>query len=233
MIPDNAKGIQMRPGVEALRAVPLFAACTPAVLVRLNDISDLARLGPDETLFREGDRLEELNILVSGYAITTRSRLDGDAAVGVVEPVRPVALPAALHGGPAPMGAHTVTSARLIVIAAPELRAMIRTVPVLRSSFFDHAIDDLQEVTRENCQLKLLTSTQRLAGYLLSLVTEPEVSPARFVLPFEKRFLAAKLGCSPIHLSRAFADLQSIGVNTRAGAVVIQEVATLREYAGL
>jgi hypothetical protein len=52
-------------------------------------------------LFGEGDRLEELNIVVVGYVVTTRSQPKGDdAATDIVEPVRPVALPAALHGTP-------------------------------------------------------------------------------------------------------------------------------------
>jgi CRP/FNR family transcriptional regulator, transcriptional activator FtrB len=224
----------MRPGVEALQALALFAACTPAVLTQLNDVADLERLGPNEVLFREGVRLDELNILLSGYAITTRTRPDGeDAFADIVEPIKPIALPVVLLGGLSPIGARTVTPARVIVISAPELRPLITKVPALRSSFFDYALNDLQELTQENYRLKLYTSTQRLAAYLLSLANEPEVSPARFVLPFEKRFLAAKLGCSQVNMSRAFAALRSLGVSTRAGVVVIRDVPTLREYAGL
>jgi CRP/FNR family transcriptional regulator, dissimilatory nitrate respiration regulator len=224
----------MKPGVEVLRDLPLFATCTPAVLARLNDIADLARVGPDETLFREGDRLDELNILLSGYAITTRSQPNGDeVATDVVEPIRPIAVSTTLLGGLAPLGARTVTSARVIVISAPELCTMIRKVPGLRTSFFNHALNDLRELAMENSRLKLCTSTQRLAGYLLSLANDPEASPARFVLPFAKRFLAARIGCSQVNLSRAFAALRAIGVSTRAGVVVIKEIPVLRDYAGL
>jgi CRP-like cAMP-binding protein len=224
----------MRPGVEVLRALPLFAACASAVLTRINDIADLARLGPDEVLFRQNERLDELNILVSGYAVTTRSQPGSDdAAADVIEPVKPIGMAAALLGGPSPIGAHTVTSARVIVISAPELRTMIRKLPALGSSFLDYTLHDLQDLTRENCQLKLRTATQRLAEYLLSLIDDPEVSPARFVLPYEKRFLAAKLGCSQENLSRIFSSLRAIGVSSRAGIVVVREVALLRAYVGL
>ena len=79
------------------RVLALLATCPPAVLTRLNAVSDLARLGPDEVLFREGDQVNELNILISGYAVTTRSQPDGDGAViDVVEPIAPIGLPAAL-----------------------------------------------------------------------------------------------------------------------------------------
>jgi CRP-like cAMP-binding protein len=222
----------MRPGIEALRGIPLFADCTDEVLERLNDIADLARLGPDEPLFREGDRLEELNVLISGYAITTCLQPNGDdIAADVVAPIRPIALPAALRGGLAPFGARTATVARVIVIAAPALRTMIQRVWALRSAFLDHALDDLQELTLENYRLKLHTTAQRLAHYLVSLIKEPDVDPARLVLPYEKRLLAAKLGCTKESLSRIFDTLSPIGVTTRNTSVVVRSVSALREYA--
>ena len=58
-------------------------------------------------------------------------------------------------------------------------------------------------------------------------------SSARFVLPFEKRLLAVKLGCTQANLSRAFPAVRSVGVNAKAGAVVIRDVAALRAYASL
>jgi CRP-like cAMP-binding protein len=221
----------MKPGIEALRGIPLLAACTTEVLARLNDVADLARLGPDEPLFREGDLLEELNVLISGYVTTTRLQPNGDDTLDLVEPIRPIALPVALRGGPAPFGARTVTAARVIVIAAPVLRAMIQRVPALRSALLDHALDDLQELTLENYRLKWHTTAQRLAGYLLSLIKEPNVDPARFVLPYEKRFLAARLGCTKESLARIFDTLRPIGVTTRNKSVVVRSVAALREYA--
>jgi CRP/FNR family transcriptional activator FtrB len=223
----------MRPGIDALRGIPLFAACTDEVLTRLNDGADLARLGPNEPLFREGDHLEELNILISGYVvITTSLQANGDdTPADLIEPIRPIALPEALRGGPAPFGARTATAARVIVIAAPVLRAMIQRVPALRSAFLDHACDDLETLTLENHRLKLRTSAQRLAGYLLSLIKEPDVNPARFVLPYEKRLLAAKLGCTKESMSRSFDTLRPIGVTTRDKSVVVRSVSALQEYA--
>jgi CRP-like cAMP-binding protein len=224
----------MRPGLEALQNLSLLASCPPAALARINAASDLARLGPREVLFREGDQVTELNILISGYAVTTWLQPGGNdgAIVDVVEPIKPIGLPAALFGGASPFGAQTITSARIIVIDAAELRATIRRLPSLESAFLDHALSELQMLSIENARLKLRTAAQRLAEYLLSLIKEPDVSPARFVLPFEKRFLAPKLGCSQENLSRIFAALRSIGVSTQGGVVVVRSVTALREYAG-
>jgi hypothetical protein len=104
-------------------------------------------------------------------------------------------------------------------------------VPALRSAFLDHALDDLHELTLDNYRLKWHTTAQRLADYLLSLIKEPDVNPARFVLPYEKRLLAAKLGCTKESMSRLFDTLRPIGITTRDKSVVVRSVSALREYA--
>jgi CRP/FNR family transcriptional activator FtrB len=222
----------MKPGVEALRAIPLFAAFPPAVLTRLNDTADLARLGPDEVLFREGDRLAELNIVVSGFVGETHGKNGESAMADVIGPVGAIGFASAMLGAASPTGAKTITSARLIVIPAPELRATILAKPGIALPFLDHALAGMRDQTLELCSLKLRSSVQRLAGFLLGLVEDAEISPARFVLPYEKRFLAAKIGCTKENLSRAFAALHRHGVETQQGVVVLRDVPGLRAFAG-
>jgi CRP/FNR family transcriptional activator FtrB len=223
----------MKPGVDALQSLPLLATCTPAMLTRLNAVSDLARLGANEVLFRQGDQVNELNILTAGYAVTTQSQPDGnDGVIDVVEPITPIGQPTALLGGASPIGSRTVTSARVIVIEAAELMAMIRKFPPLALSFLDQALWSVKDQTLENARLKLRTTTQRLAHYLLRLTKKSDVSPARFVLPFEKRLVASKIGCVPANLSRSFNELRSVGVIVRDKVVVVRSVSALREYAG-
>lgn len=223
----------MRPGAEALAALPLFRSFGPSQITVLNEIADLARVGPDEELFREGDRLGELHILLTGFVTETHAHHDGDAFTDVVSPVRPIGFAAAMLEAASPTGARTITSARLIVIPAAELRAMIREEPELGMPFLDHALASMREQTLELCQMKLRSSVQRLAAFLLALVEDPEMNPARFVLPYEKRFLAARIGCTQENLSRAFAALRRLGVETQRGIVVLRDVPALRAFAGL
>jgi hypothetical protein len=49
-------------------------------------------------------------------------------------------------------------------------------------------------------------------------------------LPFDKRLLAARLGCRQENLSRAFAALRSLGVETHGSRVILHDVARLRDY---
>ncbi len=223
----------MKPGIETLAALPLLAAFTPAQISALNERADLARVGPDEVLFREGDRLEDLNILLAGLVTETHVQAGAAAPTDVIAPVRPLGFAAAMLGVASPTGARTITSARLVVIPAPVLRGMIRTRPALALPFLDHALGALCAQTQDLCELKLRSAVQRLAAFLLGLVEDPELSPARFVLPYEKRFLAARIGCSQENLSRAFAALRRLGVETQRGVVVLRDVPRLRAFAGL
>lgn len=224
----------MRPGIEALAVLSLFRAAAPPLLAKINEIADLARTGPDETLLVQGETPTELNILLSGYAVSTQARLRAvDRMTDLLVPVTALGLPAALLGLPAVVNVRTVTAARLIVIPAPELRDMIHKEPSLAPLLLSHALEELHALTAEVCELKLRTTAQRLAAYLLSLITDPNLVPVRFVLPFEKRFIAAKLGCSQENLSRALAALRRLGVDTRRGIVVLEDTPALRSFAGL
>jgi CRP/FNR family transcriptional activator FtrB len=136
-------------------------------------------------------------------------------------------------GVTAPTGARTITSVRLVIIPAPDLRAMIQAEPRLGTAFLEHALTSLRTQTLDTCHLKLRSAVQRLASFLIGLAEGSEMNPARFVLPYEKRFLAARIGCTQENLSRAFAALRRLGVETQRGAVVLRDVEALRAYAGL
>lgn len=222
----------MRPGLEIPKNLRLFASFDDELLGRLNDLGDLARVGPGEILLRDGEPPEELNILLSGYVTMSRAQAKGaDALTDVVGPVRPLAFATVLLALPAEIGARTVTSCRLIVLPAAALRSMIAAAAHLSLPFLDHALHEARDLAHELIQLKLRSSAQRLAEYLLGLIEDPKLSPARFVLPYEKRFLAAKIGCSQENLSRAFAALRPLGVDTQQGVVVVRDVQALRDFA--
>jgi hypothetical protein len=72
---------------------------------------------------------------------------------------------------------------------------------------------------------------QRLADYLLGLIKDPEEKPARFILPYNEELLAARFSCTKDGLSQAFSSLRRIGVQKRNRAIVVQDVAALRDRA--
>jgi CRP-like cAMP-binding protein len=224
----------MKPGIQKLQSVPIFATLGITVLEQLNEIADLWRVGPDEVLIRQGETQGEFMLLLSGYALSTQAhpRSGEEAPIDLLAPIAALQLSSALLELPALLGVRTVTTAQLVVLPAAEFRAMLRVEESLARCVLDHALLGVQALTREVCELKLRTTAQRLAAFLLNLITDPELKPARFVLPFEKRFIAARLGCSQENLSRALARLRAFGVDARGGVVVMPDVPALQEFAG-
>jgi CRP-like cAMP-binding protein len=222
----------MKPGVEMLRDLPIVSALGPAGLSALNEKADFARVGPDETLFSAGDVLDDVTFLVSGQVAATRpSRKDNDTLIDVLMPVQPLCLATALLERRALHGVLTVTSARLVIVPLSDLRRELDASPAASAALRDYVLGESYRARQELVSLKLTSSVRRLAEYLLTRVSETETGPARFVLPFEKRLLAAGIGCSQENLSRAFAALRRVGVETRQGVVVIRDIPGLRAYA--
>jgi CRP/FNR family transcriptional activator FtrB len=66
---------------------------------------------------------------------------------------------------------------------------------------------------------------------LLELVEDASAPPVDFRLPFDKGLLAARLGCRQENLSRAFATLRDVGVETHGARVILHDVPALRKFA--
>jgi CRP-like cAMP-binding protein len=219
--------------IETLRSLPLLQAFPGKLLAALGETADIVGFGPEEEVFQAGERLSKLHYLLSGQIGTTRPGPgEEDDLVDVLLPVRPLCLSAVLLELPAPFGAHTLTAGQLITLSASRLGEMISSDPRLARSFFEYALRQTHEQALEISDLKLKSSPQRLADYLVGLISDPEEKPARFVLPMRKELIAAKLGCAPENLSRAFASLERIGVRTHQSAVIVHDVSALRAAAG-
>ena len=213
----------------ALRSVPLLQSFPDDILAELRETADLMVFAPDEAVFPAGERLSELYCLLSGTIGAVRpSPARKDDLVDVLLPVRPLCLPAVLLDLPTPIGAYSLTAGHLVTLSASRLRALLASDARLAQPFLDYALRDAHEQALENRNLKRRSSAQRLADYLLGLIEDPEETPARFILPLAKELIAAKLGCTKEHLSRAFATLQPIGVQTQQGVVVVHDVPALR-----
>jgi CRP/FNR family transcriptional activator FtrB len=128
------------------------------------------------------------------------------------------------------MGVRTVTPSRLLSIEAEGLLDLVEQEPSLVTVLLKAEAQEFHALVRQVCDLKLRTTAQRLGCYLLSLSTEPEANTTAMRLPFDKRLLAARLGCRQENLSRAFAALRSFGVETHGARVVLHDIASLTAY---
>ncbi len=91
--------------------------------------------------------------------------------------------------------------------------------------------NQFRTMVRQIKDLRLRTTTQRLAAYLLELSVEGG-GRNRFTLPYSKRLMASWLGMTPERLSRSFAALREQGVEVHGRQVHITYLARLRNYCG-
>tara|TARA_Y100001934_G_scaffold273009_1_gene362408 strand:- start:892 stop:1626 length:735 start_codon:yes stop_codon:yes gene_type:complete len=76
--------------------------------------------------------------------------------------------------------------------------------------------------------LKLKTTAERLSCYLISL-QEQQLGAMEITLPYDKRRIAARLGMTPVSLSRALAKLGDVGVSVKGSRVRIGDIDALRD----
>lgn len=131
------------------------------------------------------------------------------------------------------MNAETITPAELIALRADGLLDLIQTDIRIAAAALRAEALDYSAMVRQVCDLKLRTTAQRLGAYLLDLTQPAATNTASFRLPFDKRLLAARLGCRQENLSRAFAALRGLGVETHGARVILHGIDRLRACAQL
>lgn len=213
------------------RTVPVFRDVDDATLAGLSMISTLVTVPEDTMLCRQGIQAERLLVLLEGQVALENTTPSGaSAVVDVVQPGGHFMLSAVLSGLPGLMSARTVTAAKLIGIEAEGLRILLHREASLAGALLRAEAMEFGALVRQVCDLKLRTTAQRLGCYLLALTDETAANTVSLRLPFDKRLLAARLGCRQENLSRAFAALRRLGVETHGARVILHDIASLRDY---
>ncbi|MDR3536392.1 MAG: cyclic nucleotide-binding domain-containing protein [Acetobacteraceae bacterium] len=223
---------QTRPEPGILRDVPIFRDLDEGVLRRLSDIGELIASTDGTLLCRQGELADRLHVLIEGQVALSNMAPNGvSAVVDVVRPGGHFVLATVLARLPYILNAQAVAQSRLVVFAAADLLALLQDAPSLAAALMRAEAQDFRALVRQVCDLKLRTTAQRLGCYLLSLSKDPAGNSASLRLPFDKRLLAARLGCRQENLSRAFAALRGVGVETHGARVVLHDIARLKDYA--
>jgi CRP-like cAMP-binding protein len=221
-----------RPDSAALRDIAIFGTLEDRVLERLARISEQRVVEAGQRLLAQGEADAPLAILVSGQISCFRTAPDGTVTVvEVIQPAGHAGLQGVLTNLPALIGVETVSTSRVILMEAAGLRALLPEEPSLATALLRAEAMDLRAMVLQICDLKLRTTAQRLGHYLLELAPDKTSQSVTLRLPFDKRLLAARLGCRQENLSRAFATLRDLGVETRGSRVVLNDIPRLRDYA--
>ncbi len=218
--------------LEGLRRTPLLRGLDETVLGKLAAISRLADYNEGVEICRQDQMADQLFIVITGQLAGFTTAASGlTAVVEVIQAGGTLGLATVLARLPWLMGVRTVENSRLLSIDAEGLLALVEQEPSLVTALLRAEANEFRALVRQVCDLKLRTTAQRLGCYLLSLSAEPHGNTTAMRLPFDKRLLAARLGCRQENLSRAFAALRDFGVETHGARVILHDIAGLKAYA--
>ena len=217
--------------MQALRDTPLLRDLDDRVIDRLAIISKIVTVPEATELCRQGDAADQLYIVLEGQLAGINTAPNGTTAVvEVVHAGETLGMATVLARLPRQLSVKTIATCRLLSIDAQGLLGLVAQESSLVTVLLRAEAREFRALVRQVCDLKLRTTAQRLGCYLLSLSTEQQANATALRLPFDKRLLAARLGCRQENLSRAFAALRGFGVETHGARVILHDIASLRDY---
>ena len=229
---QNRLMVPTRPDIAVLRTVAIFEGLEDRVLAQIAAISEAQAVPAGFQVQRQGAANSPFCILLSGQISFFRTAPDGTVTVvEVLQPSGHAGLQSVLTLLPALVGIETVAPSRVILVEALGLRLALAREGSLATALLRAEAQNLRAMILQVCDLKLRTTAQRLGHYLLTLAPDHAGESAAFRLPFDKRLLAARLGCRQENLSRAFATLREVGVETHGARVELKNIPRLRDYA--
>lgn len=216
--------------LEVLRTLPLFSKMADRQLERLTRPASLQRYPANTLLISEGGRPEFLHILVEGCVELFASHNGRQTTIEIIRPTTTFILAAAILDQPYLKSAKTLLESRVLLLPANALRAVFR-----EDSDFAYAVTaELAERYRSVVKLlkdqKLRLTPERLANWLLKTAIQQD-NAGKLTLDFEKKTLASLLGTTPENLSRALAQLETVGVKTTGRTITIANIENLRASA--
>lgn len=209
---------------------PLFRGMSQADLMVLLGDALIATYEEGTDLFVEGKRAECFYILLNGYVELFRDIENKRNILEIVGTSQLLGEAGLFDDGIYPHSARNVSDSRLLVIpSAIFLRALNKRFD-LALRMLNSMSGRLHGLVGQVTQLKLKTTAQRLASFLLGLTaTSTGTVTVRF--PYDKKLAADHLGMTAESLSRALQKLSKVGVTSSdSGTVIIEDLYALRLF---
>ena len=185
---------------------------------------------PQIELITEGEPSDFLHIVLSG-SIDLFSTWNGrETSMATVRPISTFILAATIRDAPYLMSARTLEKSRIALIPSQDVRRIFTSDQSFSGAIVMELAQCYRSVIKAQKDLKLRTSLERLANYILRQQRYAG-GAATFDLDGEKRRLASVLGMTPENLSRAFKGLQPYGVTVEGTRITIADQEVLERFA--
>jgi CRP/FNR family transcriptional activator FtrB len=185
---------------------------------------------PQIEMIAEGDPSDFLHIVLSGAVDLYAEWNDRQTSLATVRPISTFILAATIKNAPNLMSARTLEKSRIALIPSQDVRAIFEVDNGFARAIVTELAQAYRRKVKTTKELKLRTSLERLANYLLREQGRAG-GAASFDLPFEKWRLASLLGMTPENLSRAFKSLMPYGVMVAGNRITITQQDELERFA--
>lgn len=216
-----------------LEQIPLFAEMSQEDLERVAQHTEELDCEKGNYLFREGDKANDLYVLLSGLVqMTARGPEGQQTVIEILYPGDSFILAAVISGKRFLMSAEVVKRSRVLKIPGAELTELIRHGGDFGLSMLATLSTQYRSMVRQVKNQRLRTTAQRVAAFLLDLAYDQGRGENCITLPHTKKMLAALLGMSQEGLSRTFTQLREQGVAIDHKHVRIESIIKLRRFCG-
>ncbi len=181
-------------------------------------------------LIREGDPSDFLYVVLEGTIELFAQSNDHETTMAMVRPFNTFILAAVLKDAVYLMSARTVQRSRVLMIPNSNVRAALETDSGFTRSIVIELAGCYRAVVKDQKNLKLRTTIERLANRLIRYHKE-QGSTGSLELFHDKKTLASLLGMTPENLSRAFNTLKPYGVRVLGNRIELEDLDALETFA--
>ena len=217
-----------------LRAAKPFSGLSETTLQRLLEHAQVENLPRGAVLFREGERAESVHFVLEGsIGLAASAEKPGATIVEIFREGELFVAPASMLRLPYLVSAVVLAPARVLAIPAADFRPLLDHDLALARGMNDVLARHWRVLVEQVKDLKLRSSSERLAVYLLALARDARSGqPALVDLKEPRKSLAARLNMTPENLSRGLVGLRAHGVtNSGRTGIRIASVDRLRSFA--
>ncbi|MGC9368893.1 MAG: helix-turn-helix domain-containing protein [Paracoccaceae bacterium] len=216
--------------IERIRSLPLFRDMEEDNFHELMQVAYFQTFPPQIELITEGGPSDFLHVMAEGMVELFSDWNNRETTMAIVRPVSTFILAATVRNAPYLMSARTLVKSRIVLLPSQDVRAVFDKDNAFARAVVTELAACYRSVVKASKNLKLRTTTERLANYMLrqQIIAGGASS---FELPMEKRKIASQLGMTPENLSRALRTLGEYGLETDGLTVTISDPADLARFA--
>jgi CRP-like cAMP-binding protein len=214
---------------EVLQAMALFRGLERTAIEDLLEGSWVQSFAKNTVLFLQGEPVSRFFIILDGWVKTfTETRNGEECVVAAFAHGETFGEAAVLNGGISMVNAIIVQESRLLIVPATSFIERLRRDGDCALNMMTTLSHNLERLVQQVELLSVKSSMERLAGYLVRH-TPAMSGPVIIHLPLDKGSIARHLGMQPETLSRSFAKLRALGVETKGDQVAVPDIAILRK----